>query len=260
MLNDFLYHYTSIETLALILKNRKIRLNCLKYVDDPEETISRDAKDVGRLCVVSCWTDIEEDTLPMWNMYTPNMKGVRLRMKTYPFMSYKPFLNFPIEFDKSYVDEKKILLENKAMIILPSLVLEEVVYTDDESLLNPVIYTDQNGYNVDYIGKYKRSCWSFQSEWRYKILFTPFNRKELIKENRDAKISDEKSAFNKFYSGRRIPYKEFYLDLSEDAFEESEIILGPRTSDAEKIIVESLVEKYQGNYKITVNKSDLQVR
>lgn len=36
-MNQYLYHYTSIETLALILKNRTIRFNNLQNVDDPEE-------------------------------------------------------------------------------------------------------------------------------------------------------------------------------------------------------------------------------
>ena len=32
-----IYHYTNIETLALILKNRTIRFNRLDHVDDLEE-------------------------------------------------------------------------------------------------------------------------------------------------------------------------------------------------------------------------------
>ena len=32
-----IYHYTSIETLALILKNKTLRFNNAKFVDDPNE-------------------------------------------------------------------------------------------------------------------------------------------------------------------------------------------------------------------------------
>lgn len=32
-----IYHYTSIENLALILKNKSIRFNRLDHVDDKEE-------------------------------------------------------------------------------------------------------------------------------------------------------------------------------------------------------------------------------
>lgn len=256
---DFLYHYTSIETLALILKGKKIRFNCLKYVDDPEEMIARDIKNVGRLCVVSCWTDIEADSLPMWNMYTPNMKGVKIKMRTFPFKTYKPVFRFPINYEVSYVDEMKLIKDNKAMIIPPSLALEKIVYTDDEFLIKPTIYSNQDGYNLSYVGKYKRACWQFQSEWRYKILFTPFTGKEILA-TKDMKNIDKNQGFGKFNTGRRIPYKDFYLELSEDAFNGSEITLGPKTSEAERILVEALVEKYQGKYRIPIKKSKLNVR
>lgn len=34
---EYLYHYTSIDNLALILKNKTIRFNSLINVDDPDE-------------------------------------------------------------------------------------------------------------------------------------------------------------------------------------------------------------------------------
>ena len=34
-MNEYLYHYTSIETLALILKNRTIKFNNLMNVNEP---------------------------------------------------------------------------------------------------------------------------------------------------------------------------------------------------------------------------------
>ena len=38
---EYLYHYTSIEILALILKNRTIRLNPLDKMDDLQENALR---------------------------------------------------------------------------------------------------------------------------------------------------------------------------------------------------------------------------
>lgn len=34
---DYLYHYTNVETLALILANRTIRFNALNKMDDLQE-------------------------------------------------------------------------------------------------------------------------------------------------------------------------------------------------------------------------------
>lgn len=50
-----LYHYTSIETLALILKT--IRFSRLDRVDDPDEyAFSGDGVTPAHYCFVSCWT------------------------------------------------------------------------------------------------------------------------------------------------------------------------------------------------------------
>lgn len=52
-----IYHYTSIETLALILKYKTIRFNRLDQVDDYEEACygSGDLNlHLGQYCFVSC--------------------------------------------------------------------------------------------------------------------------------------------------------------------------------------------------------------
>lgn len=58
-----LYHYTSIETLAMILGGKKIRFNNLLHVDDPDEIETADLSNWGRHCFVSCWTKSADDVL-----------------------------------------------------------------------------------------------------------------------------------------------------------------------------------------------------
>lgn len=41
----YLYHYTSLETLALILRNKTICFNNLLYVDDLDEAETEDIQD-----------------------------------------------------------------------------------------------------------------------------------------------------------------------------------------------------------------------
>lgn len=263
----FLYHYTSIETLALIMSSRKIRFNCLSFVDDPKESIALDIPQVGRYCVVSCWTDLEEESLPMWNMYTPNMKGIRLKMRKFPFKEYpatmkgawrtlgedrgnNEVIDKYLNDYKSYVDEQKIAKEKRAFVIPPAPELIEINYTNDETLIKPMILFDDNSrFEISAIGCYKQKCWEFQSEWRYRIIFTPFNVNDNLENN-----------FAKVKYSRRIPYKEFYVELSENAFEGAEVRLGPKTSEADLLLVKALVEKYQGSYTIPVKKSNLLIR
>ena len=58
-----IYHYTNLEALALILKNRTIRFNRLDQVDDLEEG---NAESLGvRFCkyvFVSCWTETSDES------------------------------------------------------------------------------------------------------------------------------------------------------------------------------------------------------
>lgn len=84
----FVYHYTSIPTLALILKNRTIRFNSFRCVDDLQEIMSAEEKEYGKYCFVSCWTHEVRESIPMWKMYSDSMKGVRIGLPVFPFQQY----------------------------------------------------------------------------------------------------------------------------------------------------------------------------
>ena len=71
--------------ILLILKNKTLAFNSLQNVDDLEECESKDIQQIGKICYVSCWTDDASESIPMWKMYTPNMQGVRIKLKKFPF-------------------------------------------------------------------------------------------------------------------------------------------------------------------------------
>lgn len=83
---EFLYHYTTIETLAYILSTKKIRFNALTHVDDMMEGKSKDFEHIGQYFLVSCWTNLEEENIPFWNMYSKDMKGVRIKLPSSLFL------------------------------------------------------------------------------------------------------------------------------------------------------------------------------
>lgn len=263
---DYLYHYTSLETLALILTNHTICFNNLLYVDDVEEAETKDMGRFGRFVYVSCWTDDKTESIPLWNMYTPNMHGVRIRMKKFPFKRYHFSKNemFCTEDVDSFINLKKIYDENKMSIVADLPKLEKIQYSDLEEDLFPQVKIESYngatedflkakciedvarcGANVEYslrkLGKYKRTNWKFQREWRYIITALPMGMQE------QSPVTFEKQ---KEYI-RRIedleldpPYKQIFLELSEDVFKDIEIMLGPKMTLAEKIITKALVEKY----------------
>ena len=77
-----IYHYTNIETLALILKNKTIRFNRLDQVDDLEEG---KVKSLGvqfcKYVFASCWTDVAEESIPLWKMYGGDSGGIRISLE-----------------------------------------------------------------------------------------------------------------------------------------------------------------------------------
>ena len=77
-----IYHYTSIETLALILNNRTLRFNNISNVNDPDECITEDFGSMQQYCFVSCWTKQIEESIPFWQMYASNGHGIRLESDT----------------------------------------------------------------------------------------------------------------------------------------------------------------------------------
>lgn len=50
--SKYLYHYTNIETLALILKNRTIRFNSLDRMDDLQEQQTADVKILDNFAIL----------------------------------------------------------------------------------------------------------------------------------------------------------------------------------------------------------------
>lgn len=78
---EYLYRYTSLESLALILKSRQIRLNPLDKMDDLQEQKTADVENLGKFVFISSWTEESDESIPMWRMYTDPRAGVRIKMR-----------------------------------------------------------------------------------------------------------------------------------------------------------------------------------
>lgn len=274
---EYLYHYTSIETLALILANKTICFNNLLNVDDNEEAETFDMGKFGRFVYVSCWTSDEQESIPLWNLYTPNMHGVRIRLPKFPFKkySYNKDEYFFKEHVETYINIEKIYNENKVSIASTQPELIEIQYTDNIEKLYPIVrnvtseekfqqyLNDENiengkldlSYSFAEIGKYKRKEWSFQKEWRYIYSVAPMGLKEANPPTIDKHIELIKRIENKEYNP---PYSRMFLELDDNVLNNVEILCGPRMNDAEKVIVKALLKEYcpKGIYK----ESKLKIR
>lgn len=256
---EFLYHYTSIESLAIILSSKKIRFNSLSNVDDIIEGQCKEYPDIGKYFFVSSWTELEEESLPFWNMYTPNMKGVRIKMPSNLFNEYP--VNFINKVNlkssglKSIVPENDIYKEASHLIRASPEYLFKVDYTDNKENLYPSIFTYTNdGFilNTNVIGIHKSKYWTFQQEWRFILCIIPQPTKNPIDFLADA--------FSSVHNGDDLPFTDYFVNINETKFRQMEILLGPKHADSDRIIVESLINNYNPNIKLTISKLHHMIR
>lgn len=262
-MSDYIYHYTSLESLALILKNRTFRLSSLANMDDLEEGETSDIGKFGRYTYISSWTAESEESIPLWNLYTPNMSGVRIRMKRSIFDTEikkkdEVIQQEDIEYSKGLLDLQN---QNNIMFMPYKAELIDVTYTNDKSLLNPQISTImENGDNSSFsirrvdIGRFKRKAWEFQKELRYRIHSLPYS----IEEMQSYQLNNEINEFihELIYVRKNLDYVDLYI--GRESFEDMEILCGPKASYAQMTIIEDLVEKY--NPKATIKKSYILIR
>lgn len=261
---DYLFHYTNVETLALILSNRTIRFNALNHVDDLQEQETADIRNLGQFCFVSCWTEETEESIPMWKMYGNLESGVRIRMKTFPFLEKENrpedlsrVLGQPVQ-DSSGGNYIKSLITSAEMmkqrISLPGLVqqkdiLFKVEYTSDRNKLYPrILFQDDKGTTIALgeLGKFKNTGWSFQKEWRYRLQIFPLDMTDVGKiEERGTQMMAEM-----IQGIATLPFTYYDLQLDNEAYEGMEITLSPKISAGNKVLVNDIVEKYNPRAKI----------
>lgn len=265
---DYLFHYTSIEKLALILKNRTIRLNALKNVDDLQESKTKDLNNLGRFFFVSSWTDDETESIPMWNMYTKMDSGVRIGLPKNPFSTHettncdmkKVFPNYKVEGENSVSTFLNMADMMRAGVFSPQAwegdILKKIIYTANKELLEPtVIFSvgDKININFEKMGTYKNLYWKFQKEWRYIMCFLP------IKFDTDlSTISDDvnKMVVRLLEDSQEGPFDYYDLDIRSDAFSNMLVTPSPKMTSGNRIVLDSLLKEY--NPGVSIKESELQ--
>ncbi|MGN8772358.1 DUF2971 domain-containing protein [Paenibacillus barengoltzii] len=253
---DFLYHYTSLETLACILKYKTLRFTRLDKVNDKNEALSKDIKNANTLVFVSCWTGNANESIPMWSMYTTGMNGVRIKAPTNLFTGRRKPVVYERGGARLYFDSDPYVINR----VPPALGLigrsivgpNKVHYSNDSKYLNVSSiskYNDRVVLDFSDLGMFKDLNWAHEEEWRYRIVGMM-----------DADFSND-SFFNEVTIDLiKYPVIPEYIDvkLDEEVFSELEITTGPKMTDPQYILLEGVIEKYAPN--ITINKSNLKIR
>ena len=257
MVQKLIYHYTTIETLALILKNHTIRCSRLDKVDDIEESeFTSGATNVrlGNYVFASCWTRCEEESIAEWKLYA-GYDGVRIALaEDNVFQTYDITPEFPNSM-KSYFKPPFSPVGKDAICDprINPIKCEDVVYTDDPYYLaqNAIFNTGTHTALITTnAGKYKRRIWEFQQECRFKFLVYPMEAK--IVENLGKTEIDLNQMFsissqcmrNVLLNKQPISQEYYDAAMSSTALDNLQVMLGPRSSEAQETIVKALLNQY----------------
>lgn len=261
-MQDTLYHYTSIESLALILKNRTLRFARMDTVDDPQECRASDSRNVALTRYVSCWTATAQESIPMWREYAGVDCGVRIKMSCNPFARYRWNADTvasvtgmrceadgdnPSHFEKMLIPFEE--LWDRGLFVVEfggeSNMLHKVEYSNDPNLLFPkTLEISKNGdfsVNHNAIGLHKAMSWAYQDEWRYILTILPIDVKGSAFEQQG-----ELSKLMAFLTDRGGAQTPMYYDLriADDAFRSMKITVSPKMSPGNRVLLDSLLEKY----------------
>lgn len=263
---NYLYHYTNIDTLALILKNRTIRFNSLINMDDLQERQVADLETMAGIVFVSCWTDQEHEIIPMWKMYSSLDAGIRIKMRSFPFEKYEGIpeklnhfngryaVSGQERYDYTLISEDEMINQRfwcpDALHAEDNAYLYKVEYTNDKEKLYPTLFRegDKGKYiKMNLLGKYKSEYWSFQNEWRYLLQCYP----DHFTLNEELQARFVEIATNLIKNGDFKPiFSHIDLKVSQESFEDMEITLAPCVTEGQRAIVEALKASYNPNLVI----------
>lgn len=266
MIPTYLYHYTSLETLLLILEENTIRFSRLDLMNDPVEGHNDIWPECRENVFSSSWTAEARDELPMWKLYS-DLKGVRIRMPIDLF-------NFS---DKLEASKREGLFLIKSKLSKPAIIerynfdkinnVGPMKFKDSESVYGPTAVTyhenkeaisegmvvpedygeDRYQINLTLIGGRKLDYWSFEKEYRYRIIYGDALR-----------IYGNLGYLKQFSEGNGIIQRHLDVEFKQESLEGVEIILGPHSNSSDRNkIVEILRSKNITSFSVLKSKLEI---
>lgn len=270
MIPSHLYHYTSIETLQIILKNENIRFKRIDLMNDPYEGHLDSYKNSRQYVFSSSWTAQPLDEIPMWKMYN-DLKGVRLRMPVDLFNYDKNMIvakmdrsnnflikskldkNYKIELEEPMVFATREIKEFNVKSVYGPTVIEyvdsvEKIFEDIVSKSAKTKDFDLFEINLNLIGQRKINFWNFEKEFRFRV----FLQDSIMLAGSDPILRDT-------LDNHKIKTEHLDISFSKESLNNVEILMGPKTDMYDKENIEKILEeKGIVDYKIIKSKIKIQ--
>ena len=180
----FLYgHYTNIEGMLHILQEREFLANRIDRVDDKEEASYLQPLSEEQACMpyITCFDYKEDESIPLWCMYTKPETGVLLKFKIKESKTSFTFRQGFIDFDrkvKAFISENKYVEypfgTSREVFQYPVSVLTgmtDVVYNESVLSNSFVWINDERHLNLTALSGIKSKDWEFQHESRLVTTF-----------------------------------------------------------------------------------------
>ncbi len=281
-----IHHYTTIENLALILESQRIRFTRMDLVDDVKE-VDGLVEGLSKITFISCWTKDEEENIALWKMYTDNMRGVKISFQDIPFKMHiiRPgkYANGAFTNDsdcESYLPKEELFSDTHFVIpLFDTLATEktmqrffkDVEYVEDykhiySGLIRHETKNDRYDLNRFFeIGKYKSSKWAFQKESRFTLYCYPLLPLKHPSINgspyRQFGLAKDYPYHPEYPEYRDLKFREYFdVPLDSKSINNIQITLGPNTTKADSIIVESLLQHFTSNGKVTSSNLQGEIR
>lgn len=244
-----IFHFTRIENLELILKNKTLRFNNAKNVDDPEEAETDDYGSLKDYFFISCWSKSFEKSSALWEMYANSGRGVCLEVDT----KY-------IHYNGNEIDGINIVVENVIKKNENSFFINywhnsrsngatqyfEMKYSDESKRLEEKISDICSHFTFEKAFNTKSKCWAFQEEVRFFLLGCSIDDSTIC--------ADWQLIFNNIRAKKEFSADHVDLTLDDDFFDNLTIRCGPLSSEADKMLIESLVQAFNKGNKIMIKK------
>ncbi|MFD2910237.1 hypothetical protein ACFSX9_16015 [Flavobacterium ardleyense] len=267
MIPSHIYHYTSLETLFLILEFNTFRFNRLDRMNDPFDGFSQLYCNSRMNIFSSSWTSEKRDELPMWKIYS-DLKGVRIRMPIDLFNFSDNLTVSKLNKGRNYliksVLNKPYLIERKELANLQKNDTEyqfltksvygptKVDYVAKKSDLSKgLVKLDKKNVgfpiyeiNLNLIGQKKIDYWNFEKEYRYRIFYGD----AIV-------IAGSSPVLEDFHDNSPIITNYIDIEFKPESLEKIEIILGPESNEDTKFRIEEILKnKNVKEFKILKSK------
>ena len=164
---EVLYHYTSVESLLKIIDLAELKFSRIDRVNDPVEKYSLIYDELYKAAYVACFNHDENESIPLWKMYTPQGLGVRIG-----------FFFKGSNIHENIVDSKRLIVDKNRQPVdwinidddkekcTARLMIKDVQYLDKVMFRNMHIQDEKMYIIPDIVGAYKTTIWDYENETR----------------------------------------------------------------------------------------------